>query len=696
MPRTLVFGNGTMLASFDEHLEMRDFYYPYVGMEDQTTYGHVHRVGVLVEGKGFSWWSDGTWIGTPRYEQDALTGDSQMQSDRLGITIGVKDYVHPVHNVLLRHLTIRSLDGERKAVKLFFNHDFHIYGDKQKDTAFYEPYTNSVIHYRQNRYFLVGGQTDNPSECYSGVRGGRYASILRSMEQLKTCGISSYSIGKADYRGLEGTWKDAEDGELSRHPIEQGSVDSTVAFHCIVEPGKETETVLWLCVGKNLEEVLKLHQTVVEETPDRLNRNCRNYWKSWVHKIPRSFGTLSAEVVNLFHRSLLTIRTHVDSHGGIVAAADSDIMAYNRDTYTYIWPRDGAFVSLALDRAGYGEVTRKFFEFCARIQLPDGYLLHKYNPDGSPGSSWHAWFKDGEPQLPIQEDETALVIHAIWKHFECQQDFEFLQQLFEGFVKKAAQFLVDFREENTGLPLPSYDPWEEQRGIFTYTVSCTIAGLHAAAQIAHILGHHRHSEKFQTAADEMRQALLFHLFDEKEQRFLKKIKRKNGETVERDLTPDMSIAAVWLLGVLPPGDPRVASTMRQLEQTLTVKTATGGLARYTNDNYQGVMDTSADMPGNPWIITTLWSAQWHISLAKTVTDLERARQILDWVLRHASPSGLLAEQLHPHTGAPLSVAPLTWSHAAFVETVLRYLEKEREIIGMQMYQMVSKDEDAKA
>ncbi len=685
MPRSLVLGNGHLLATFDEHLQMRDFYFPYVGMEDQTTYGHVHRVGFMVEGIGFSWLSDGSWQSTPRYEQDTLTGDSQLRNDRLGLQMTVRDYVHPVHNVLVRHFFIKSTDGKEKKLRCFFNHDFHIYGDKQKDTAFYEPYTNSVIHYRQNRYFLIGGESDKATECVTGVRGGKYASVLRSMEGLKTCGISSYTTGKSDYRGLEGTWRDAEDGELSRHPVEQGSVDSTVAIHCNVEADKETEVVLWLCVGKNLDDVLKLHQTVIDETPERLHRNCKNYWKSWCHKIPRRFGSLSPEIVDLFHRSLLTIRTHVDHNGGIVAAADADIMAYNRDTYTYVWPRDGAFVSLALDRAGYGEVTREFFRFCQKLQMPDGYLLHKYNPDGSLGSTWHAWFRDSEAQLPIQEDETALVIYAIWKHFLAQRDFEFLQELFEGFIKKAAQFLVDFREEKTGLPLPSYDPWEEHRGIFTYTTSTTIAGLHAAAQIAHILGHHRHSEVYQTAADEMRQALLFHLYDEKTGRFLKKIKRVNGETVERDETPDASIAAIWLLDVLPPDDPRVVSTMKQLQEHLTVQTSVGGIARYTIDHYHAGVEPTKEIPGNPWIITTLWNAQWLIATAKTAQELEFAKATLQWVQKYASPAGLLPEQLHPITGAPLSVSPLTWSHATFVETVLKYLEKEREILGAQIY-----------
>ncbi len=187
----------------------------------------------------------------------------------------------------------------------------------------------------------------------------------------------------------------------------------------------------------------------------------------------------------------------------------------------------------------------------------------------------------------------------------------------------------------------------------------------------------------------MRQALLFHLFDEKEQRFMKKIKRKDGQTTERDTTPDASLAAIWLLDVLPADDPRVVSTMTQLAEKLAVRTPIGGMCRYPVDYYQSVLPPSAEIPGNPWIITTLWDAQWRIALAKSPADLEVAKKIIDWTVRHASPSGLLPEQLHPLTGAPISVSPLTWSHATYVETVLKYLDKEREVIGQEMYRIAS-------
>jgi GH15 family glucan-1,4-alpha-glucosidase len=81
------------------------------------------------------------------------------------------------------------------------------------------------------------------------------------------------------------------------------------------------------------------------------------------------------------------------------------------------------------------------------------------------------------------------------------------------------------------------------------------------------------------------------------------------------------------------------------------------------------------VPGSPWFITTLWLADWYIARARTRDDLASARKVLEWVADHAMESGVLSEQIHPYTGEPLSVAPLTWSHSTFVMTVANYLEK---------------------
>jgi GH15 family glucan-1,4-alpha-glucosidase len=89
----------------------------------------------------------------------------------------------------------------------------------------------------------------------------------------------------------------------------------------------------------------------------------------------------------------------------------------------------------------------------------------------------------------------------------------------------------------------------------------------------------------------------------------------------------------------------------------------GGAARYNNDNY---MRRDQASTGNPWFVCTLWMAQYYAHNNQP----ERTREVLNWVMQSALPGGVLSEQIDPHTGTPISVAPLVWSHAEFINTVL--------------------------
>ena len=64
---------------------------------------------------------------------------------------------------------------------------------------------------------------------------------------------------------------------------------------------------------------------------------------------------------------------------------------------------------------------------------------------------------------------------------------------------------------------------------------------------------------------------------------------------------------------------------------------------------------------------------------KDVLTSEEVEKILNWTVGHMNKAGLLPEQLNPFTGEHLSVAPLTWSHSTFVNTVLKYDEKMKEL-----------------
>lgn len=490
-------------------------------------------------------------------------------------------------------------------------------------------------------------------------------------------GIYEYATGTKRFAGAEGTWRDAEDGRLEGNPIAQGSVDSCISFRLNIDAHSRRTLHYWIAVGRDFEDVRRLHRRVRKEGVPAILDQTRSYWRSWLAKKPRDFKDLDSSIVDLYKRSLLIIRTQIDRGGAITAANDSDILHFNRDHYSYMWPRDGALVAYALDKAGYPELTRSFYQFCARVMAPGGYLWHKYHPDGSVGSSWHPWLSEDGPQLPIQEDETALVLFALWHFFTVEKDLDFIEELFDPMIKPAGDFLSAYRDQKTGLPLESYDLWEERRGVYTFTSATVWAGLQAAARFAELFGEDLLAEKYRRSAEEVKEGILTHLYSEDLGRFVRGIFHEAGQRLI-DPTLESSVYGVHAFGLLPANDSRVVATMEQVEEGLTVPTPIGGVARYDRDQYfyRGEYPMVA---GNPWIICTLWLADWYIARARTKNDLERPKEILQWVVDQSLSTGVLSEQLHPFTGEQLSVAPLTWSHSTFVLTVLRYLEAMAEI-----------------
>lgn len=148
--------------------------------------------------------------------------------------------------------------------------------------------------------------------------------------------------------------------------------------------------------------------------------------------------------------------------------------------------------------------------------------------------------------------------------------------------------------------------------------------------------------------------------------------------VEPDSTVDVSLYALWYFGMFDVTDPRIVGTMKAIVDRLSCQTDIGGLARYEGDEYHwdpDLQDQRDKIPGNPWIISTLWLAQYQIATARSIEDLKQVLSALDWVCARALPSGVLPEQIHPLTGEHLSVSPLTWSHATVVAVVHDYLEK---------------------
>jgi GH15 family glucan-1,4-alpha-glucosidase len=161
--------------------------------------------------------------------------------------------------------------------------------------------------------------------------------------------------------------------------------------------------------------------------------------------------------------------------------------------------------------------------------------------------------------------------------------------------------------------------------------------------------------------------------------FLRRIEPADDGTWQADESLDASLAGIWKFGLFEADDPRVVATMRAIENTLRVQTDVGGMARYVDDRYHQVSQDVEHVPGNPWFICTLWMSEYRSLTAHAKADLTSALDLLTWASDRALPSGILAEQVNPYDGSPLSVSPLTWSHAEFVTAVHLYLDAWRRV-----------------
>ena len=658
MPRDIVLGNGELLINLDRHLSIRDIYYPYVGWANHVG-GHRCRIGAWVAEGGFSWLDD-SWDWQIKYIPDTLTTDCTARHHGLGIRLLVSHCVLPDKNIFLQRIAIRNLRENAREARLFFHHDLRIDESDIGDTALYYPPANAMVHYKRDRYFLFSG------EGYDDRTGISH--------------IHQYACGEKAFRGSEGTWRDAEDGHLSMNAIAQGSVDSVAGFSINLASKGESVLRAWLSVGSSLEDVVRMGGAVAGDEFDSSLAASGAHWRGYVAERSRH-DPLPDRVAQLMSRSLLIIRTQADRRGAILASNDSDIMETARAHYSYMWPRDGALTSHAVDLLGAQDISRPFFEFCARV-LPRERpaLLHKYGPDGTLGASWHPYVLPGGGfEIPFQEDGTALTIWAFREHHRLYGDEVFGRRMYDELVAPAADFLVSFRDPSDHLPLPSWDLWEERRGVHIYTSACVVGALDAAADLADEFGKPVSAARFRAAAGEVREAILARFWDEGSGRFARMLTRQDDGALIPDLTIDSSAFALHKYGALPADHPKVAATMRAVGGSLWVRVGVGGVARYQRDYYFSVTQDFDHIPGNPWIICTLWLADWYIATAKRVSDLRSAIDLLEWAAVCATRTGILSEQVNPFTLAPLSVAPLTWSHAQFITTACGYLDRLHEL-----------------
>ncbi|MGE5405669.1 MAG: glycoside hydrolase family 15 protein [Candidatus Saccharibacteria bacterium] len=649
--REVVLGNGTMMLNFDKDLSLRDLYWPYGGFENHGD-GNRTNFGVFADGR-FSWFFSPEWVKSIDYLEDTPITRIIATNYELGLELEINHALHWAEDLFLKKIVVKNLRQDVRDVKLIFYQDLSIKGIEAGDSAVYDPQTGGVYQYKKGCYILAN--------CRS--RAG---------------GTDEYSAGVKRYRGHEGTFRDAEDGHLSFSPIADGPVDSAIGIKVVLDSSGEEVVFYWLMAGYGLHDLRSMNQRFVEREPEEWLQEMVHYYRSWIKRGDRDFHDLTPEEIRVYRNSLFTIKSQINRKGAVVASPDADTFLVARDHYMYLWPRDGAMVAHALDIAGYSEEARRIYSFCSQIIEPEGYFLQRYNTDGTPGCTWHPMILDGRPIPPIQEDETALVIWALGQHYAMNQDLDIVNETYCSMVRPALNFMCDYIESQTGLPKPSWDLWEERRGIFSFTSGAICGALQSGITLATAAGDDEQAKKCRIGLNLLKESILKHLYHEGMNRFLRGVYLDDNLNVINDFTLDASLFGLTAFGAFPANDERIERTMTAVGTGLWVKTNIGGVTRYTGDYYHRVSDDFEQVPGNPWIITTLWLADWHIARGNQ-SDMERARRLIAWAAGQATSGRLLPEQVHPFTGEPMSVCPLTWSHSTLVKVISDYLNKKASI-----------------
>jgi GH15 family glucan-1,4-alpha-glucosidase len=128
---------------------------------------------------------------------------------------------------------------------------------------------------------------------------------------------------------------------------------------------------------------------------------------------------------------------------------------------------------------------------------------------------------------------------------------------------------------------------------------------------------------------------------------------------------DASTLLAAIFAFLPPDDPRLRATVLAIADELTEN---GFVLRYRTD------ETDDGLSGKEG--TFVICSFWLVSALAVIGEIQRARDLMERLIKAASPLGLYAEEYDVDTGRHLGNFPQAFSHLALVEAAARIIVAE--------------------
>jgi len=358
-------------------------------------------------------------------------------------------------------------------------------------------------------------------------------------------------------------------------------------------------------------------------------------------------------------------------------------LSYPSGAYHLVWSRDSYEFATALWAAGDKAAARRIVDWLFEVQQKrDGSFPQNSDVRGRP-----VW---GELQL----DEVALPI--VLARLVGRTG----GKTWPG-VRKAASFLANFRDEETGRRAP-YSPqerWENQSGYSPNSIAAQISGLVCAADIARKHGRNdlarkwlRLADRWQRNVDDWTVTSNGPLDDGRYYLRLTKNAKPNTKSaypmgdggpkkIDQRRVVDPSFLTLVRFGLVPADNGAVVNTLGVVDDKLKVETPNGPFwHRFSFDGYGETRSGGEWDITDPGTFTTLGRG-WPLLTGErgeyAVSAGQDAAPYLAAMAAAAGPSGMLSEQVwdgRPPTGDPCcpegegtrAATPLVWSHGNLI------------------------------
>jgi GH15 family glucan-1,4-alpha-glucosidase len=401
----------------------------------------------------------------------------------------------------------------------------------------------------------------------------------------------------------------------------------------------------------------------VDDANRRLDATVR-FWRRWIGRARPFADHRWREAIQ---RSALTIKglTYMPT-GATVAALTTSLPETpggerNWD-YRYTWMRDATFTLQALHLLGMDWEADEFMQFVADVEPnSDGGLQIMYGIDGRRDltESFREDLSGYSGASPVrvgngafdqrQNDVYGAVLDSILKHtIHSQRLPRRLWPIVQSQAECASQY---WRKPDQGI-------WEARGKPQHYVSSklmCWVA-LDRAAQLAAIRGDAKLEPKWRATAEEIHADILEHGVSKRG------VLRQHYDTDALDA----SNLLAPIFGFLPGDDERLHNTVMATANELTEH---GFVLRYVTD------ETDDGMAGKEG--TFLICSFWLVSALSIVGEAQRAHDLMERLLRIASPLGLYAEEFDADTGRHLGNYPQAFSHLALIEASARIVLAEQ-------------------